>query len=132
MESEIRMGLDMVFSPILDGSLLMVWRNERIAGTVPAIFCATDTRVGIAKKLVSVTKRTPRATGRLVSVAETMVSATERIRAVKKRIFWDPVRIGSDVQRTLVALESIVSIARRILDDVMRMLCIATRFSFSQ
>jgi len=34
-------------------------------------------------------------------------------------------RIGSDVQTTLIALESIVSIARRILDDVMGMLSIA-------
>ena len=34
-------------------------------------------------------------------------------------------RIGSDVQTTLIALESIVWIARRILDDVMGMLSIA-------
>ena len=62
---------------------------------------------------------------RFVSVAETMVSATERIRTVKKRIFLDPMRIGSDVQTTLIALESIIWIARRILDDVMGMLSIA-------
>jgi len=54
-----------------------------------------------------------------------MVSATERIRTVKKRIFLDPMRIGSDVQTTLIALESIVWIARRILDDVIGMLSIA-------